>query len=138
MNLPAGRQIIRGEDPKDFFLHQMPRKQAAARGEDPKAFLQRVSRQRQQAAARQQPPGLPPEGLTGERPDEVAQYCRRVRQADFAQAARMVNPLIRLDYEGCDAVTVELVESTLYFVMLGQERPTPQQQQQVNAPANEG
>ena len=46
----------RGEDPKTFFLHNLPRQRLC--GENPKEFLRRMS-QRQAAAAQQAAAGEP-------------------------------------------------------------------------------
>ena len=61
--------------------------------------------------------------LSGQRPEQVARYCQRVRDAEPDERTSMIYPLVQLDCSTCAEETVELVEDTLYFAVFREERP---------------
>lgn len=60
--------------------------------------------------------------LPEHRPDEVARYCQRVRDAEPEERTSLIYPLVRLDYSICTEETIDLVERTLYFAIFREER----------------
>jgi len=59
-------------------------------------------------------------------PNDIRQWCLKVRQAGPVKAASMLAPFQRLNYNKMDHDTIEAVEDALYFGVFGVDRPRSQ------------
>ena len=111
MNQDQGLAVSAGESPKRVFrLLPRPPFASGQTGESPKRFLCRLARQRRH------------QELSEERPDEIEALCQRILLCSREQAARMVAPLVRLDYDRLDPRISDMIEDTLYYAMTGERR----------------
>ena len=77
--------------------------------ESPKAFLRRLAQQRNRAQ------------LSEVRPDEIIRWCEVMLQGAPEQAGSLAAAVVRLDYNRLDARVVRLIESALYYAMIGEK-----------------